>query len=376
MLLRSQVEDAEATQRGPRTNHNSSEAKALQLALNDVSVNYGSTRAVANVNLSLKPGEIGCLLGPSGCGKSTLLRAIAGFESLAMGEIVMHGRVLSSPQQQTPPELRRIGMVFQDIALFPHMTVAQNVAFGLGHLNSVERQSRIDELLSLIGLPDSHERYPASLSGGQQQRVALARALAPKPDLLLLDEPFSGLDATLKETLVPDVREILLNEQITALMVTHDQIEAFAIADRVAVMQQGNIEQFDTPYAIYHAPLTRFVADFVGQGCFLPAVAKTETSLLTGFGPIATDKPHGLPLGISVDLLLRPDDLIHDEDSILRAKVIKRQFQGTSFQYEVEMANGQRLLCVASSHDPQRVGSEIGIRFELDHIICFERLRD
>ncbi|TAA45975.1 ABC transporter ATP-binding protein [Corallincola spongiicola] len=348
-----------------------STAQPVQLDLQQLSVNYGDVSAVKSVNLQLHQGEIGCLLGPSGCGKSTLLRTIAGFETLQQGRITMHGVQLAEPQHQLPPEQRKIGMVFQDIALFPHLTVAQNIAFGLRQQTKRQIQQRVSELLKLIGLPDTEERYPSSLSGGQQQRVALARALAPKPDLLLLDEPFSGLDATLKETLVPEVRQILQKENITALMVTHDQMEAFAIADRVAIMQQGKIHQFDTPYEIYHAPKTRFVADFIGQGHFVPALAFNHCEIKTNFVNASLQFEHGFDVETPIELLIRPDDLEHDDDSELTGTIISKQFRGTSFQYEIELPCGERALCIASSHHDHGVGEAIGIRLDLQHVIFF-----
>ena len=205
--------------------------------------------------------SVACLV-PSGCGKSTLLRSIAGFEKVKSGDISMRGQMLSSAAYCMPTEERNIGMVFQDIALFPHLTIAENIAFGIRKWSKEEQQKRISELLELVGLSGTETRYPHSLSGGQQQRIALARAMAPKPDLLLLDEPFSGLDANLRETLVPEIRDILKQEQMSAILVTHDQMEAFAMADKVAVMQQGVIQQWGTAFNIYHEPKTRFVADF------------------------------------------------------------------------------------------------------------------
>lgn len=223
----------------------------------------GRQAVVEDFSLSLEKGHIGCLLGASGCGKTTVLRAIAGFEPLRSGRIILDGKVLSSAGFQLEPEHRGVGMMFQDYALFPHLTVEKNIGFGLRRLDSAERTRRVAELLHLVGLEGTERRYPHELSGGQQQRVALARALAPEPDLLLLDEPFSNLDIDTRERLAFEVRDILKSTGHTALLVTHNQAEAFAIADRIGVMQEGVIVQWDTPYGLHHAPANDFVADFI-----------------------------------------------------------------------------------------------------------------
>lgn len=347
------------------------ERSDLQLSLMDVDVRYGSVEAVRQASFALRKGEIGCLLGPSGCGKSTLLRAIAGFEAVAAGQIEMAGEVLSSASLQVDAQDRNIGMVFQDIALFPHLTVEQNIAFGLNRWGKTEQTARVKTLLALVGLSGFETRYPNSLSGGQQQRVALARALAPKPAILLMDEPFSGLDATLKETLVPDVREILLKEGITALVVTHDQQEAFSIADKVALMNSGCIEQFSSPYEIYHKPQTRFAADFIGQGYFIPTTVLNARQINTDLGVLDLPDDTGFAPESTVDLLVRPDDVLHDDDSPFEGEITKKFFKGTFFQYQVELTNGRRLWCIASSHHNHEVGQRIGIRLDLDHFVLF-----
>ncbi|KCB43034.1 ABC transporter ATP-binding protein [Bordetella hinzii] len=223
----------------------------------------GLKRVVEDLSLALPAGQIGCLLGESGCGKTTVLRAIAGFEPLRAGRILLDGRVLSSPTGQVVPEKRHVGMMFQDYALFPHLTVAQNVAFGLRRLPRPQQQARVQEMLELVGLSHAAQSYPHEISGGQQQRVALARALAPSPELLLLDEPFSNLDVDTRERLAFEVREILKATGHTAILVTHNQAEAFAIADRIGIMQKGRIAQWDTPYNLRHAPASDFVRDYI-----------------------------------------------------------------------------------------------------------------
>src|SRR5262245_55059515 len=243
------------------------QASPAWLQLEGVTLAYGRKVVVSGLELTLPRGAIGCLLGPSGCGKTTVLRAIAGFEPVAAGTVQLDGQVLSRHDRHLPPEQRRVGMVFQDQALFPHLTVTDNVGFGL---RNSDTRARVAQMLDTVGLAHVAKRYPHELSGGQQQRVALARALAPAPRLLLLDEPFSNLDIELREHLGAEVRALLKAGGITALLVTHDQHEAFAIADEIGVMRDGRIQQWDNAYNLYHQPANRFVADFVGQGVFLP----------------------------------------------------------------------------------------------------------
>ncbi|NYT36803.1 ABC transporter ATP-binding protein [Allopusillimonas soli] len=237
------------------------------LHLNDISLAYeteqGLQPAVSGLTLGIDKGCIACLLGASGCGKTSVLRAIAGFEPLRSGSITLEGAVLSSVGQGVPPEQRRVGMMFQDYALFPHLTVEGNIAFGLRRWDKTKRRGRVSDLLALIGLDGMAQRYPHELSGGQQQRVALARALAPEPELLLLDEPFSNLDIDTREHLAFELRDILKTTGHTAILVTHNQAEAFAIADRIGVMRDGGIVQWDTPYALHHHPIDDFVAGFI-----------------------------------------------------------------------------------------------------------------
>jgi iron(III) transport system ATP-binding protein len=223
----------------------------------------GTRYVVEDLDLELEAGHIGCLLGASGCGKTSILRAIAGFEPLRRGRIVLGGATLSAPHEEVAPEKRRVGMMFQDYALFPHLDVQKNVGFGLRRRTPAERAARVDEMLALVGLSDCRRQYPHELSGGQQQRVALARALAPAPELLLLDEPFSNLDVHTRERLAFELRDIVRESGHTALLVTHDQAEAFAIADRIGVMQAGRIAQWDTPYRLHHHPANDFVRGFI-----------------------------------------------------------------------------------------------------------------
>ena len=237
------------------------------LRLDGISLGYDTPRGprivVESLSLELDRGSVGCLLGASGCGKTTVLRAIAGFEPLRAGAILLDGQPISSSAGMLAPEKRRVGMMFQDYALFPHLDVAGNIGFGLRRMDRAARRRRIDELLELVGLAGAAQAFPHEMSGGQQQRVALARALAPSPELLLLDEPFSNLDVDTRERLAFEVRDILKNTGHTAILVTHNQAEALAIADRIGIMSQGRIAQWDTPYNLHHHPADAFVAGFI-----------------------------------------------------------------------------------------------------------------
>jgi iron(III) transport system ATP-binding protein len=271
-------------------------------------------------------------------------------------------------------------MVFQDYALFPHLTVAGNVAFGLSKLAGSVRQERLEEMLTLVGLAGLGGKYPHELSGGQQQRVALARALAPSPRLILLDEPFSNLDVELRERLSYEVRDILKASGATAVLVTHDQHEAFAIADEIGVVAQGRIQQWDTPYNLYHRPANRFVADFVGQGVFLPGTVLDAKRVSFELGVLESGVPAECGQGCGpcgkgcqVDVLLRPDDIVHADDSPLRAIVKHKAFRGADILYTLRLASNVDVLSLVPSHHNHALGEAIGIRLDVDHVIAFRR---
>ncbi|MHB1403216.1 MAG: ABC transporter ATP-binding protein [Thiobacillus sp.] len=352
-----------------------------ELVLDSVSQSYADRQIIADLSFTLPEGAIGCLLGPSGCGKTTALRCISGFEPIQTGEIRIGGEIVSRPGWMLAAEKRRVGMVFQDYALFPHLTVAKNVGFGLRGKSSAEKQARIDELLGLVGLAGHANQYPHQLSGGQQQRVALARALAPRPRLILMDEPFSNLDVELRERLSLEVRDILKREATTALIVTHDQHEAFSLADWVGVMHQGRIQQWDTPYNLYHEPANRFVADFVGQGALVTGEVindhqvEIELGVLDGHIPVECDASgcDECVRNCHVDVLLRPDDIIHDDDSLLLAEVENKAFRGAEFLYTLKLPSGQRALSLVPSHHNHAIGEKIGIRLAVDHVVAFRR---
>ncbi|MBK1645682.1 ABC transporter ATP-binding protein [Thiocapsa imhoffii] len=343
----------------------------IQLEVREIWVAYGETVVVRDVSFVLERGIIGCLLGPSGCGKTTLLRAIAGFEPVSRGEILLGGRRVSAPGQNTPAEQRRVGMVFQDFALFPHLTVARNVGFGLHRASRSERAHRVAELLDLVGLRQAADRYPHELSGGMQQRVALARAMAPRPEILLLDEPFSSMDAELREQLAREVRDLLRREGVTAILVTHDQLEAFAMADQIGVIAEGSVRQWGTGFGLYHEPADRFVADFIGQGVLLAAEVVDETRIKTELGRVAGSKPHGLLPGTRAEVLIRPDDMLYDDSSPRRATVIERAFRGAEYLYQLRLASGTEVLCLVPSHHQHAIGDQIGIRLEAEHLVVF-----
>lgn len=341
------------------------------LRLDHVRQSYGRQIVIQDLSLALEKGEIGCLLGASGCGKTTVLRCIAGFETISSGEIWLNGICVSSTDFFIPPEQRQIGMVFQDYALFPHLTVMENIGFGLHCQSQPERKRRVDELLHVVRLADAAKQYPHELSGGQQQRVALARALAPRPALLLLDEPFSNLDVSLREQLSLEVRDIIKEQGTTAILVTHDQAEAFAIADKIGVMHQGEIQQWDTAFNLYHRPVNRFVANFIGQGVFVAGTVVDAQHVAIELGTLTGKVPAQCAQNCLVDVLLRPDDIVHDDMSALSATVIHKAFRGADILYALRLDSGAEVLALIPSHHNHKIGEKIGIKLEVDHIVAF-----
>ncbi len=330
------------------------------LQLEGIRVGYpvaGGLRVVVDaLSLSLPAGGIGCLLGASGCGKTTVLRAIAGFEPLREGRVVLAGHVLSTPEGTVPPERRGVGMMFQDYALFPHLDVAGNVGFGLARLSRAARDARIAEVLALVGLADRAGSYPHELSGGQQQRVALARALAPSPSLLLLDEPFSNLDIDTREHLAGELRAILKRTGTTALLVTHDQAEAFAMADAIGVMDRGRILQWADAQTLYRAPADRFVAGFVGRGSVVPAAA--------------------LGLAGGGEVLLRPDQLVPDGDGTLRAEVLSATFLGPHHVLRLRLGGGEVVEIDFPGVAPPAPGIVLALRLAGGPLLGFPQRED
>jgi iron(III) transport system ATP-binding protein len=351
----------------------------LQVAQLHVRYPGQNLAAVQEASFGLRSGDIGVLIGPSGCGKTTLLRAVAGLEKASSGQIMLGGHPVSSHSTHVPAEKRRIGMVFQDYALFPHLDVGRNVAFGIHDWPVGGRDERVAEVLEWVGLRGTQSRYPHELSGGQQQRVALARALAPKPQLLLLDEPFSNLDVDLRERLAHEVRGILKAAGATALFVTHDQLEAFAIGDMIGVMHEGALHQWDDAYSLYHRPATRFVAEFIGHGVFAPATlvdVDGQTVVQTALGELSNIAECPLPSAFAsglCDVLLRADDIVHDDDAPVKAEILRKAFRGSEFLYTLRLAGGQIVQAHVPSHHDHRLGEWIGIRAQVDHVVTFKR---
>jgi iron(III) transport system ATP-binding protein len=335
-----------------------------QLSLEQVEIRYGQTIAVHPVSLHVQQGQIACLLGPSGCGKTTLLRAIAGFEPLSQGQISLNGEVISNTQSTLATEQRKIGMVFQDYALFPHLNIAENIRFGIRKQPNKLQQQRVKELLELVSLPDYAKRYPHELSGGQQQRIALARALAPKPALLLLDEPFGSQDTELRENLAREVREMLKHEGITALLVTHDQHEAFAMADEIGVLQAGRLQQWGSAYELYYQPQNAFVASFIGQGSLL--AAQFQNGQVSSYlGELNYSAPCDLK-NETVAVLIRPEHVQLTQDPLAphQALITSKVFRGNDYLYSLKLANQETLLALASSEQFYTVGASIGLTLE------------
>ncbi|KAF0804348.1 ABC transporter ATP-binding protein [Alcanivorax xiamenensis] len=345
------------------------------LTVTDLACQYGEYRAVNGVSFTLEEGRIACLLGPSGCGKTTTLRAVAGLEPIQAGHIHIGGEEVARPGYQLAPERRRLGMVFQEHALFPHLTVAENVAFALRRESPAQRHERVTQCLRRVRLEGLDQRYPHELSGGQQQRVALARSLAPRPRLLLLDEPFASLDLDLRRALAEELGDILRQEQVAALMVTHDQEEAFLLADQVGVMRAGTLAQWDSPHRIYHAPSSRFVAEFAGYGTFLRGTVTATSAVNTVLGELRGG-PLPWPAGTEVDVLLRPDDLLPDPQGTPLI-VEKSLFTGPTILHRLRLPDGGTLLCQTSGRrPPARPGETLSVTMAPEQLVTFPLRED
>jgi len=342
------------------------------LELRSVSKSFGKKTVIDDLSLKLYHGDIGCLLGKSGCGKTTALRTIAGFETPDAGKILINDRTVAMTGRGVPPEKRRIGMVFQDYALFPHLTVAGNVRFGLRGLSSLEKNRRLQEILEVVGLSESADAYLHELSGGQQQRIALARALAPRPEILLMDEPFSNLDVELRERLSLEVREILKSYGTSTILVTHNQHEAFAMADVIGVMEGGRLSQWDSAYNLYHRPASRYVANFVGEGVLLPGKVTGEMTVETGLGTLTGRFTFPCRDGCSAQVLIRPEDVVHDHTSRFQAEIVKKNFKGANILYTLMLPSNRKVLALVPSHHNHRLGENIGIVPQVEEIILFE----
>jgi iron(III) transport system ATP-binding protein len=320
-----------------------------------VSKRFGAVAAVDGADLCVERGEFVALLGPSGCGKTTLLRLIAGFEVPNSGQVRLDGRLVAGGGAWVPPERRRVGVVFQDYALFPHLSVAENVGFGV---HRRDRRRRVSETLDIVGLAGYDRRYPHELSGGQQQRVALARALAPEPKIVLLDEPWSNIDPLRRQTMRDELAAILREAHVTTLFVTHDREEAFSLADRVALMVDGSIVQAGTPEEIYLSPSSRWSAEFSGPGNFLPGqIAGDLVQTLVGSFPIANDVA-----GSEVDALIRPELIGLEPDPLGDAEVVGREFRGHDVLYRVRIDDGTTLVSQRPSTELVPLGTRVRVR--------------
>jgi len=340
----------------------------IALRCRGLSKHFDALPVVRGVSLSVAAGDILALVGPSGCGKTTLLRLIAGFERADAGTIEIDGQTVADEGRHLPPELRRVGMVFQDYAIFPHLSVGQNVGFALG--KSRAAGARVAELLAFVGLPGREARMPHELSGGEQQRIALARALSTEPAALLLDEPFSNLDAARRAEVRAEVRALLKAGGVTAVFVTHDQEEALFLGDQVGVMRDGQLEQVDTPEGIFHRPQTRFVAEFLGQTSFVPGRAAAD-GIQTPLGLIA--RPVALPVGAAVEVAARPDDVDFAPAADGSARVLSRQFTGMAYVYRLRLDDGSVVHSLQPHEARVDEGAAVVARFRGDgHALpCF-----
>ncbi len=325
--------------------------------------------AIEDLAFAINEGETLAILGPSGCGKTTTLRLLAGFEEPDTGEICVRDRVVVGPGRWTPPEKRGLGMIFQQFALFPHLTVSDNVAYGLTKSRGNRKRARVLEVLELVGMAEFGSRYPHQLSGGQQQRVALARALAPEPLVLLMDEPFGSLDSGMRAEMRREVKAILSQLGATTILVTHDQGEAFSLADRVLILRQGRLEQLNTPDNIYHRPASRFVASFVGIADFVP-VRFQDGQVVAELGIFPFD---GVPPDGESDLLLRPDDIDLVSDAAGQGRIVDREFKGSDNLYTVRLPSGRSVRSTQPSQAVFSIGERVLVQAHPEHVVLFPK---
>lgn len=329
------------------------------LSVKNLSCSYHKTPVLDNLNFQLEDGELACILGPSGCGKTTLLRCLAGFEEISSGQILINEKEI----QTLAPEKRGLGMVFQDYSLFPHISVRENIEFGIKKWSATDRKKRLAEMLELTGLSLLADRYPYELSGGQQQRVALARALAPKPPLILMDEPFSNLDLQLRHQLGIELREVLKDQKTSAIMVTHDQDEAFTIADKIGLLKQGNLKQWQTPEFIYLQPAEPWIAEFVGQVSWLSGKISAKNQVQTPLG-LVDIHPNQFDAQQEVIVALRPEDFVIDLDENSKLNpvtVVDVLFRGSRYLLQVMLADGELLQVELDNRVAVKKGSKLNL---------------
>ena len=346
--------------------------KTLKLKINNISYSIKDNKILENLSLDILSGDIVSIIGPSAAGKTTLLRIIAGFDRVNSGCVMLNDNLVNDDRIFIEPHDRKIGIIFQDIALFPHLSCKDNILFGISNQNLDTQAQRLTYLLNLLGIDEVANKFPDEVSGGQQQRVAIARALAPKPEILLLDEPFSALDEELKDQLIKDLKKLLKNEKITSIIITHNIKESFQISDRVAYLSSKKVLQYDTPYDIYHRPKSREIAKFCGIGSFLEGTVIDANHIKTSLGTLFGDTSPFHKNDV-VDVMVRPDDVIHDDHSTQSAKVIEKFFHGSDFLYKLELRDGQNILCFTPSHHNHSINEMIGIKAELDHLILFNK---
>ena len=341
-----------------------------KLNLQSVKIALDSKVILDDVNLKIDTGEIVSLMGSSASGKTSLIRSIAGFHNISSGTIQIDGQVVDDSIRRSDVAMRNVGVIFQDLALFPHLTVRENICFGLNNIDSTQQQNRAKKLEDLLSIENITNRYPNQISGGQQQRVAIARAIAPKPNLLLLDEPFSALDYELKDNLMSDIMKLIKSENITAILITHSAEEAFKMSDKIAFISNNTITQFANPYDIYHRPVSKEIANFFGISSYIKAKITDSSHIKCILGDFVgmVDQYNK---DAKVDLLILPDDIIHDDDSLFSAKVTEKTFRGSDFLYELELKDGQKIFCFAPSHHNHQVNEVIGIKLDLDHLVIF-----
>ncbi|MGL6258421.1 ABC transporter ATP-binding protein [Vibrio sp. WXL210] len=338
------------------------------LSVQNLTCQYDDQTVLDTLSLEVAHGEIVCLLGASGCGKTTLLKSIAGLIPLKSGQMSLNCMLIDDGEHWIPPEQRNIGMIFQDYALFPHLTVAENIAFGLRDMDKSAKQAKVKEMLSLVHLEPYGDRYPHQLSGGQQQRVAIARALAYKPDLLLLDEPFSNIDTQVRHELIGEIRRLFKEQGVTAIFVTHSREEAFAFADKMAVMNQGVIEQYGTASELYFEPSSKFVADFLGGGSYLKATRVSEDTFETSLGIIEAKAQDKIESGSDCELLLRPQHIVINASDESKITVLEQQFMGDHCRYVIDI-DDHRLL--ATSPQPLQRGQAVSVEVDTQGILAY-----